>query len=106
DAGFEEDVGRLGVAVGGALGVGGGEAGGRLQAYAADLAQGQCAVAVEAILQRPAGNVLHDDAGEAVGVLDGVDGDDVVVGDGGGGAGLAQEALAGGAVVGQGLGHD
>ena len=39
-------------------------------------------------------------------LLDGVDGDDVLVADGGGGAGLAQEALAGRGRGGQSRGHD
>ena len=52
--------------------------------------------AVEPLLQRCAGDVLHHQVGHGAGVLDGVDGDDVVVADGGGGPGLADEPLAGG----------
>ena len=52
--------------------------------------------AVEPLLERHPGDVLHDQVGQAAGLLDGVDGDDVVVADGRGGLGLAGEAPAGG----------
>ena len=55
---------------------------------------------VELLLQGLAGDVLHDQIGDRL-LLDGVDGDDVLMADGGEGAGLAQEALAGGGGGGQ-----
>ena len=48
---------------------------------------------VELLLQGLAGDVLHDQVGDRL-LLDGVDADDVLVADGGGGAGLAEEPLA------------
>ena len=98
DAVLQQDVGRLDVAVDQPLRVGRGQALGDLHADAQDLRRApsgplrsSCSCSDAAV------DVLHDQVGQAVGLLDGVDGDDVVVADGGGGPGLAHEALAGGA---------
>ena len=67
--------------------------------------QPERARAVELLLQRLAGDVLHHQVGHRLAFLDGVDGDDVVVADGGGRPGLAQEPLAGSGAGGQLRGH-
>ena len=95
DAVLQQDVGRLDVAVDQPLPVRRRQPLGGLQADAQDLLQRQRPGAVELLLQREAVDELHDQVGDRAGVLDGVDGDDVVVGDGGGGPGLADEALRG-----------
>ena len=74
DAVFQQDVGRLDVAVDQPLGVRGGQAGGRLHADAEDLLQLQRPVAVEPLLERHARDVLHDQVRQVAGLLDGVDG--------------------------------
>ena len=66
-----------------------------LRADAEDLFQLQRPGPVEPLLQRDAGDVLHDQVGQAVGLVHGVDGDDVLVADGGGGAGLARRSAGG-----------
>ena len=60
-------------------GVGGGQPGGDLQADAQDLLQRQWPAAVELVLQGGAVDELHDQVGHRASVLDGVNGDDVVV---------------------------
>jgi hypothetical protein len=92
DAVLQQDVSGFDVAVDQPLGVGGDQAGGRLHADAQDLGQGQRPAAAEPILQRLAGHVLHHQVRQAVGLLDRVDGDDVIVADRGLGLGLAHEA--------------
>ena len=62
--------------------------------------------AVETLLEGRAGHVLHDEVRQAVGFLDGVDGDDVVVGDRGRGPGFAGETLPRGRVGRQPGRHD
>ena len=57
------------------------------------------------VLQRFAGDVLHDQVGQAVRLVDAVDGDDVVVADGGGGLRLAGEAPPGDGAAGHGGGQ-
>ena len=58
------------------------------------LAHGQRAVPVDALLERVAGQVLHDDVGEPVDLADVVDRHDVRVGELREGLGLADEQLA------------
>ena len=60
------------------------------------------ALLVELVLQRDAVDELHHEVRRLRVLLDGVDGDDVLIVDGGGGPGLADEALAGRAVGGVG----
>jgi hypothetical protein len=105
DAGLQQDVARLDVAVDQPHGVRRGQAGGDLPADARHLRHLQRPEPVELLLQRLAGDVLHNEVGGRL-LLDGVDVHDVLVADGGGGAGLAQEALAGRRGGGQLRGHD
>ena len=77
------------------LRVGRGQAGRHLHADAQDLFDRERPVPVESLLQRHAGDVLHDQVRQAVRLLDRVDGDDVLVAHRGGGPGLALEALSG-----------
>ena len=105
DAVFEQDVGRLDVAMDQALLVSGGQAGGDLAADAEDLLQLQRAFAVDFVLERLAVDELHHQVGRLVRVVDGVDRDDVIVMHGRGGRGLAEEALDGGRIGGQLRGH-
>ena len=84
-----------------AVGVGRRQPGGGLHADAQDVGQLERALLVDAFLQRLAGDVLHHQVRQAVGLVHGMDGDDVIVRDGGGGLGLAQEAFAGDAAGGQ-----
>jgi hypothetical protein len=72
------------------LSVGGGEALGRLKSDAENCRQVHRALA-ESGLERFARHELHDEEREAAFLADGVDGDHMLVGDGGGGACLAQE---------------
>jgi hypothetical protein len=106
DAVFEEEVGRFDVAMDEALGVGGRQAGGDLQADAQDGLDVERPVAVELCLERFAHDELHDQIGMAAELVHGVDGDDVVVRDGGGGGGLAEEASARQVVPGEGGGQE
>ncbi len=69
------------------------QAGRRLGGDAHDLGHLQGARG-DALLQGAAGDVLQDEVGQPLELGDGVDGDDMVVEDGGGDLGLAQEALA------------
>ena len=96
DAVFQQDVARLDVAVDQAHGVRRGQAGGDLLADAQHVQQLQRPGRVELLLQGSPGDVLHDQIGDRL-VLDGVDGDDVLVADGRGRPRLAQEPLAGAA---------
>lgn len=74
--------------------VGSGQAGGDLPANAKNLQRGQGTILIDLLLQRLAADVLHDQVGSRL-FIDGVDGDDVLVPDGGGGAGFTEEALPG-----------
>ena len=94
DAVLQQDVGRLDVAVDQALGVRGGQAGGRLHADPQDLRQRERPVAVEPVLERPAGDVLHDQERQPGRLDHGVDRDDVLVHDRRRGPRLAEEPLA------------
>src|SRR5262249_45060491 len=94
--GVEQDVAGLEVAVDDAVGVDGGQGLGDL----AGQAEGRLRGAEAALGAEPGGERLpldegHDDVGDAVLLADVVDGADVGVADGGGGAGLAEEAAAG-----------
>ena len=71
--------------------MGRGQAARRLHANAQHFFQFQRPVAVQALLQGRAGDVLHDEVGQTA-RIDGVDGDDVLVADGGGSPGLAANA--------------
>jgi hypothetical protein len=77
---------------------------GRLRADAQHLRQRQRAGA-QPLQQRQAADVLHHQVGLPVCLLDDVDGDDVVVADGGRGPGLAGEAVPGRGAAGQGRGE-
>ncbi len=108
DAVLQQDVRRLDVAMDQALCVRRGQPQGRLHADAQDFLGAQRAVAVDPILERPAVDAGHHQVRETVlriGV-DGVDGDDVVVDDRGGGLRLAGEPPASGAAGGQLRGED
>ena len=74
---------------------------GGLDADAQDLLHLQRPAAADQGFEGLAVDELHDQVGHRGVVADGVDGDDVVVADGGGGAGLADEAPTGGAGGGQ-----
>ena len=101
DAIFEEDVCRLHVAVDEPLRMGRGQAPRRLQADAEDLAEVHRARIANALLERRAPAVGHDEVGKTGELVDAVDGDDVVVDDRRRGLRLAEEALPGGAARGQ-----
>src|SRR5262245_4564951 len=81
------------------------EAVGSLDADAADLLGLGWAVAVKAILKGNPGDVLHNNARQPIMLLDAMDGDDMLVGDGGSGLGLAGKALPGRSAGGQFRGH-
>ena len=102
-AGFQQDVARLHVAVDEPGGVGGGQPGGGLRADPHGLRHGQLLHPPQPLFQGLAGHQLHDQErqpGLRV-LIDLVNGDDVLAGHGGGGAGLPAEPLAGGVVAGQ-----
>ena len=95
-AAFQPDVGRLDVAVDQAVLVGRRQPLGDLPADAQHLGDGQ--LASRASRRSSSGSPLqelHGQEGHAAVLADLVDGDDVVVLDGGRGLGLAQEALPG-----------
>ena len=79
DAVLQQDVGRLDVAMDQPLLVRGRQPLGDLQADAQDLLQLQRPGPVELLLQRDAVDELHDQVGRPCRLLDGVDGDDVLV---------------------------
>jgi hypothetical protein len=66
----------------------------------------QRAGAVEACLERLAGDILHDQVGQAVVLVDAVDGDDMVVADRSRGLRLAREAPPGCGAASHRCGHD
>ena len=78
---LQQDIRRLDVAVDQSLRVGRGQSAGGLHADPYDLADRQRAVAVDPLLERPAGDVGHDEVGQSLLLVDGVDGHDVVVAD-------------------------
>ena len=83
---------------------------GRLHADPQDIWDIEWSVAVEALLQGDARDVLHDQVGQAVGLVDGMNGDDVIMADGRRRPRLASEAqparFAGSQVRGQHLDGD
>ena len=91
---LQPDVGRLDVAVNQAALVGRRQTFGDLPADAQRLGQGQRPFAAQPRLQRLAQQQPHDEVGDAAILADLIDGDDVVVLDGGGSSGLAEKALA------------
>ncbi len=97
----QQDVGRLDVAMNQTLRVRRRQAGSHLDADAQDGPQLERSVAVQPLLQGQAGHVFHDEIGQAVGLVDAVNGDDVLVTDGGGGSTLAGEPPPRHQVVGQ-----
>ena len=105
DAALQQDVARLDVAVDQPQRVGRGQPPGDLPADPQHLRHLERPGPVELLLQRLAGDELHHQVGNRL-LLDRVDVDDVLVPDGGGGAGLAQEALAGRRGGRQPRGHD
>ncbi len=98
---FQPDVGGLDVAVDQAAGVGRGQAEGDLPADTADFIDRQNPFAPEPVLQRLAGQQRHGEVGDAAVLADFVDGNDVVVQEGGRRPALAQEAAASGVAGGQ-----
>ncbi len=93
DAVLQQDVGRLDVAVDQPLGVGRGQGAGGLATDAEDLGQLGDLAPVDQLLDRLAGDVLHDQVGDALGQgVHGVDRDDVLVDHGGRSLGLSREA--------------
>ena len=85
--------------------MGRGQAGGDLPADPQHVRQLERPGRVELLLQGSPGDVLHDQVGDRL-LLDGVDGDDVLVADGRGRPRLAQEPLAGRRGRGQERGHE
>jgi hypothetical protein len=90
---LQQDVRRFDVAVHEPLGMGRGQARGRLVSDPQDLQQFEGPLAVEPVLQRAAGDVFHDQVRQSVRLLHVVYGDNVLVDDGRGGVGLAAEPL-------------
>ena len=105
DAVFEQDVARLDVAMDQARLVSRGEAGSGLAADAEDVFQLEGAFAVDFVLERLALDELHHQVGRLMRIVDGVDRDDVLVMDGRGGCGFAEEPLDGDGIGGQLRGH-
>ena len=93
DAIFKKDVGRLHIAVDEPLGVRRGQAARRLQADAEDLAEVERPAVTEALGERRAAAVGHDEIGKPVGFAHPVNRDHGVVNDPRRGAGFAQKAL-------------
>ncbi len=106
DAVLQQDVRRLDVAVDQPDRVRRLEPPGRLHADPDDLLDGQRAGPVDPVLERLAGDVLHDEVRQPARGVDGVDGDDVVVTDRRGGLALAGEPAAGRGARGQLGGED
>src|SRR5262249_39458723 len=98
DAVLQQDVRRLDVAMYEPLFVRGGETFGRLHADAEGLRHAEGAMPVELVLQRDAVDALHDEIRRLGFFLHLIDAHDVLVFDRGGGAGLADETLSGGAI--------
>jgi hypothetical protein len=96
DAVLQQDVARLDVAVDQPLRVRGRQPLRRLQADAEHLHHLDRAAPLEALVKRLPADVIHHKVGDGAVVRDGVDGDDVLVADGGRGLGLPDEAPPGG----------
>ena len=94
DAVFEQDVGRLDIAVDDSLSVCRSQRAGGLHADAEDLADLERTGGVELILDRAARDVFHDEIRQAVKLIDRVNRDDVLVHDGCNSAGFAREPAA------------
>ncbi len=105
-AGFEPDVGGLDVAVDQSARVRRRQARRDLPADTQDLGQRRHFRVLEPALQRLALEQGHGEVGNAVVLADLIDGDNVIVLDGGGGAGLAEETLAAGRIAGHRAAHD
>ncbi len=97
----EDEVGRFDVAVDEAATVRVGEGLGGLDTHGRGLGHRDTAAVVEQVPQGPAAQVLEDQEGAALVLAPVVDGEDVGVGQGGGGLGLVAEAAQEVAVVGQ-----
>jgi hypothetical protein len=95
DAVFEQDVAGLYVAMDQARFVGSRESGGGLAANAEDVFQLERAFAIDFVLERLALDELHDEIRWLMRIIDGVDGDDVLVMHGRGGRRFAKEPLDG-----------
>ena len=98
---LQPDVGRLDVPVDQTAFVGGRQALGHFPADAQHFRQRQLALALKAVVQRLAFEELHGQEGDAAVLADLVDGDDVIVLEGGRRPGLAQETLLGRVAGGQ-----
>ena len=90
---FEQDVGRLDVPVDQPASVGGGQPAGHLRPDPRDRLHRQPPVAGQQLGERLADDVLQDEEWHPIGLVDGVDGDHVVVGQRGHRPRLAQEPL-------------
>ena len=95
DAVLEQNVGRLDVAMDQSLRVRRSQTGRNLQADAQNLCEWQSTGAVNLLLQRQAGDILHDQIWQSVELVDGVNGDNMIVADGRRRLGLAQETFPG-----------
>src|SRR5439155_19440416 len=93
DSLLQHNVRWLYVAVDEPLRVSGSEAGSRLMGDSQNLAKGERALAIDAGLQRFAGDELHDEEWRRAVRLDVVNRDDVLVDDCGSSAGFAAEPL-------------
>ena len=97
---LQQQIRRLDVAVDQPLGMRRRQPRGCLMADADNLRHLQRAGAVEALLHRLPGDVLHDEVRKSIELVDAVNGDDVVVADGGGRLSLAGEAPPGSGAAG------
>ncbi len=91
DAVFQKDVGRLDIPMNQALRVSRRQSLGSLQADAQDLVQRQRPDTVDLLLERAPMDKLHHEEGHGFVILDGMNGDHVVVDDRRGGPGLQHE---------------
>ena len=101
DAVFEQDIRRLDIAMNQTLLVSGRQSLGNLHSDAQDLGGLQQSAPVDLLLQRLAGDVLHDQVGRTTRLLDGEDGHHVVMTDGRCGPCFAQKPLDGSRIVGK-----
>jgi hypothetical protein len=92
----QQDIGGLDVAMHQALRVRGRQSSGRLHANAQDFFQLQRAGSIQALLERDAGDVFHNQVRKPFCLFDRVDRDNVLMADGGRSSRLPFEAFAGG----------